>query len=145
MEVLFPAHLTQVRGCPVPVTPRPDDLLTPPHNPRNHPAALASSNAPSCAWLIACCEPYERAHALYNILCVFNAPPHWEAARVPCLCVWACSQPQKLLLRAALFLPPKPDEAQARAVRALEAAFVDAAHGWSSGFVKKAGNGSAGS
>lgn len=40
---------------------------------------------------------------------------------------------QKLLLRAALFLPPKPDEAQARALRAFESAFRDGRHGWSTG------------
>ncbi|GBF89666.1 hypothetical protein Rsub_02836 [Raphidocelis subcapitata] len=40
---------------------------------------------------------------------------------------------QKLLLRGALFLPPKLDEAQAKALRAFESAFRDSRHGWSTG------------
>jgi hypothetical protein len=47
---------------------------------------------------------------------------------------------QKGLIRAALLLPHKLSEAQARAVHAFEAAFADKQHGWSAGFSKRGGN-----
>jgi DnaJ family protein B protein 13 len=47
------------------------------------------------------------------------------------------SQQQKMLLRAGLFLPAKPSQAQAKALREFEAAFRDTAHGWSTGVVKQ--------
>lgn len=53
------------------------------------------------------------------------------------------SQQQKMLLRAGLFLPAKPDTAASKALRALEAAFQDAQHGWASGLVKGGGQGTA--
>ncbi|KIY93358.1 radial spoke protein 16 [Monoraphidium neglectum] len=40
---------------------------------------------------------------------------------------------QKLLLKGALFLPPKLDAVQAKALRTFEAAFRDSQHGWSTG------------
>ena len=43
---------------------------------------------------------------------------------------------QKGLIKAALLLPARLSEQQARAVHAFEAAFNDAAHGWSTGFKK---------
>lgn len=51
------------------------------------------------------------------------------------------SQAQKVLLRAAFRLPHRPDEAQTKALRAFEAAFTDAAHGWSGGVIKGSGGG----
>jgi hypothetical protein len=44
---------------------------------------------------------------------------------------------QKGLIKAALFLPPKLSEVQGRAVQALEAAFKDKQHGWSTGCSKQ--------
>eukprot|EP00879_Flechtneria_rotunda_P027026 GHRR01028885.1.p1 GENE.GHRR01028885.1~~GHRR01028885.1.p1 ORF type:complete len:187 (+),score=70.72 GHRR01028885.1:939-1499(+) len=50
------------------------------------------------------------------------------------------TQQQKMLIKAALFLPAKPDQAQSKALRAFEAAFRDTAHGWSTGVVKQDGS-----
>ncbi len=47
-----------------------------------------------------------------------------------------CVQPQKMLLKAAFYLPVKLDANRSRAVRAFESAFLDEAHGWSAGFVR---------
>lgn len=49
------------------------------------------------------------------------------------------SQQQKMLLKAALYLPHKPDTVQSKALRVFEAAFRDAAHGWSTGVVHEDG------
>jgi hypothetical protein len=46
------------------------------------------------------------------------------------------TQQQKLLLKASLYLPVKPDEVQAKALRSFEAAFKDTVHGWSTGVIE---------
>jgi len=42
------------------------------------------------------------------------------------------SNSQRMLLRAALFLPAAPSQEQAAAVAAFDAAFRDGRHGWAS-------------
>eukprot|EP00873_Tetraselmis_striata_P008228 jgi/Tetstr1/428492/TSEL_018503.t1 len=46
----------------------------------------------------------------------------------------ALSETQRMLLRAAFYLPPKLNEAQSKAVRGFELAFKDEIKGWRTGF-----------
>ena len=54
------------------------------------------------------------------------------------------TQQQKMLLKASLYLPAKPDEVQAKALRSFEAAFKDTVHGWSTGVIEKEGGDASG-
>ena len=49
----------------------------------------------------------------------------------------ALSEHQRIMLRAAFFLPHKLDASQSKAVRSFETAFTDSTHGWISAYRKE--------